>query len=51
MKLNWAECIVRKVQKQKAQFGDTFSIFQFVVFVSFEMFTIHVLRNCYEKTE
>ena len=26
-------------------------LFQLLIFVNFDMFTIHVLRNCYEKIE
>ena len=39
------------MQKQKNQYGEIFQFFSFLIFVSFEMFAIHVLkqRNCYEK--
>ena len=52
MKLNWAECHVEK-KKEKAEAENPvgwffFHFFNLSIFVSLEMFTIHVLRS-YEK--
>ena len=44
-RLNWTEC--HSEEHEKNRMGEC--IFQFVDFVKFDLFIIHVLRNCYEK--
>ena len=53
---NWSwtgqNATLKKKQKQKTQLGDFFfHFFNLSIFVSLEMFTIHVLRRCYKKME